>query len=143
MSRSGYTDDIEDQWEHIRWRGRVASAMRGKRGQAFLREMLAALDALPEKKLITNELEQDGAVCAIGSVGLARGIDMRDIDPYDSATVAGTFGIAECMAQEIVYMNDEAFEGYWCKTPEERFTKMRAWVISHIRPDATPESSHE
>ena len=46
MSRSGYTDDMEDMWQHICWRGAVASAIRGRRGQAFLREMLAAMDAI-------------------------------------------------------------------------------------------------
>ena len=55
MSRSGYHDGI-DQWDLIRWRGAVASAIRGKRGQAFLREMLDALDALPEPKLIAHDL---------------------------------------------------------------------------------------
>jgi hypothetical protein len=45
MSRSGYSDDL-DPLALGRWRGRVASAMRGKRGQAFLREMLAAMDAM-------------------------------------------------------------------------------------------------
>lgn len=44
----------------IRWRGAVASAIRGKRGQAFLREMLAALDAMPEKRLIAGSLVFDG-----------------------------------------------------------------------------------
>jgi hypothetical protein len=68
MSRSGYSDDC-DQWDMIRWRGAVASSIRGARGQAFLKEMLAALDALPEPKLIAEELESDGAVCAIGAVG--------------------------------------------------------------------------
>jgi len=47
MSRSGYSDDCDDQWSLICWRGAVKSAIRGKRGQAFLKEMLAALDALP------------------------------------------------------------------------------------------------
>jgi hypothetical protein len=37
MSRSGYSDDLEN-WSLIRWRGAVASAIRGRRGQAFLRE---------------------------------------------------------------------------------------------------------
>jgi hypothetical protein len=149
MSRSGYIDDIDDQWSHIRWRGAVASAMRGKRGQAFLREMLAAMDAMPEKKLIANDLETaDGAVCAIGSVGKARGVDMREIDPENYSLVAGVFGIAEPMAQEIVFMNDEAFifetdaKGFIKKdengkdirlTPEGRFQKMRAWIASQIR----------
>ena len=73
MSRSGYTDDI-DQWDLIRWRGQVASTIRGKRGQAFLLEMWRAMQALPAHKLTRDELENeyDGAVCAsVLSVRLA------------------------------------------------------------------------
>lgn len=132
MSRSGYSEDCDDDLAAGRWRGRVASAMRGKRGQAFLREMLAALDAMPEKRLVAEVLEGvDGAVCAIGSVGKARGIDMSDIDPEDYGKVAATFGIAEPMAQEIVYMNDEYWD--WKITPESRFEKVRAWIVSSIK----------
>lgn len=65
MSRSGYSDECDD-WQLIMWRGAVASSMRGRRGQAFLKETLAALDALPEKKLIDYDLEREGAVCALG-----------------------------------------------------------------------------
>ncbi|MBZ9659827.1 hypothetical protein LB523_12295 [Mesorhizobium sp. ESP-6-4] len=137
MSRSGYSDDIDDTWQWIKWRGQVASAIRGKRGQAFLKEMLAAMDAMPEKKLVANALEADGQVCAIGTVGRARGVDMSKVDPEDYSTVAGTFGIAEPLAQEIVYMNDEAFGSYWCKTPEDRFQAMRAWIVGHIRKEET------
>lgn len=133
MSRSGYSDDC-DGWALIRWRGVVASAIRGKRGQAFLTEMLAAMDALPEKQLVAWELEAHGQVCAIGSVGLARGVDMSKLDPEDSATVAGAFGIAEPLAQEIVWMNDEA--GPWKETPEQRFARMRQWIASNIRAQA-------
>jgi hypothetical protein len=82
MSRAQYSEDI-DGWELIRWRGAVAKAIKGKRGQAFLREMLIALDALPDKRLIARELEKDGEVCAIGSVGKARGIDLSTVDPED------------------------------------------------------------
>jgi len=142
MSRSGYCDDMDDQWAHIRWRGVVASSIRGRRGQAFLTEMLAALDALPEKRLIAHELvvplkcrcswcqRQGAAVCAIGAVGRARGVDMAKLDPEDPYGVAGAFGIAAPLAQEIVYMNDEAWYGL---TPEKRFEKMRAWVASLIK----------
>lgn len=52
MSRSGYADWCDDNWAMIRWRGAVASAVRGKRGQAFLRELATTLDAMPEKRLI-------------------------------------------------------------------------------------------
>ena len=64
MSRSGYTDDGWDdesaQWASIRYAGALKSAMRGKRGQAFLKELLAALDAMPVKRLIREHLEIDG-----------------------------------------------------------------------------------
>jgi hypothetical protein len=125
-----YSDDCDgDMWGHIRWRGAVESARRGKRGQQFLREMLAALDALPEKKLITEELVLDGQVCAIGSVGLARGIDMTKISAEDYDAVAKTFGIAPALVREIEYMNDDA---WYSDTPEQRFVRMRKWIESLI-----------
>ena len=112
MSRSGYSDDIwEDDNRGWLYRGAVKSAFQGRRGQAFLKELLAALDALPVKELVAWELEKDGAVCALGAVGKARGIDMSQLDPEDPDTVAGTFGIARAMACEIVYENDEAQVG--------------------------------
>jgi hypothetical protein len=136
MSRSGYSDDCDDQWEFIMWRGAVKRAMSGARGQAFLKEMLAALDALPEKKLIAHELEADGAVCAIGAVGKSRGVDMASVDPENSDKVASTFGIARAMACEIAYMNDE---GTGRETPEARYERMREWIKSEIRDASTPE----
>ncbi len=131
VSRSGYSEDIEDNWSHIMWRGRVASAIRGKRGQKLLRDLLAALDAMPEKRLTQNVLIEEGEVCALGAVGRARGLDMAQIDPEDIETVAATFDIATPLAREIVWMNDEA---YWQITPEERFQKMRDWVAAQIKP---------
>lgn len=147
MSRSGYTDDTDDTWSFVLWRGAVCSAMSGKRGQAFLKDVLAALDAMPVKALIADELERDGEVCTIGALGKARGINMADIDPDDSETVAGTFGIAPALAREIVYENDEGAavryektdDGkykYIQETPEERFARMRQWVASRIRDPA-------
>ncbi len=59
MSRSGYSDDL-DQGDLNRWRGAVASAIRGKRGQSFLRELLASLDAMPRKELISEAMEASG-----------------------------------------------------------------------------------
>ena len=130
MSRSGYTDDFYDDWSMIRWRGAVASAIRGKRGQAFLRAMLAALDALESRRLIRGDLEHEGEVCAIGAVGKARNLDMTTIDPYDRDTVAGQFGIAQALAAEIAYENDES---YGTESPETRFARMRAWVVGNLR----------
>ena len=130
MSRSGYSDDY-DTTDNV-WRGAVASALHGKRGQAFLREMLAAFDAMPTKRLIDEILEQDGEVCAIGAVGVARKMDMQHFGPENDPDKVGiAFGIASAMAAEIAYQNDEA--AFYTETPEQRFTRMRAWVVSKIR----------
>lgn len=128
MSRAGYSNDLE-QWALIRWRGAVVAAFKGKRGQAFLREMLAALDAMPQKRLVASELEKDGDVCALGCVGRQRGLVQTEIDPEDYEHVAKAFGIAEAMAREIEYHNDE---GEWNETPEQRWTRMRAWVAGQL-----------
>lgn len=134
MSRSGYSDGC-DGWDLIRWRGAVNAAIRGKRGQAFLRELLAALDAMPEKRLIADELrDADGEVCAIGSVGAARGVDMSTLDVEDPDSIAKAFGIASALVQEIEFMNDDDFS--YCNrsaTPEQRWTRMRAWIAEQIR----------
>jgi hypothetical protein len=129
MSRSGYSDDC-DGWELIRWRGAVKAAIRGKRGQAFLREMADALDALPDKRLITHELQtSDGDVCALGSVGLKRGQDMTQLDPEDYDQVAAFFGISQALAREIEALNDD-----WdSEKPEHRWQRMRNWCAEALK----------
>jgi len=133
MSRSGYSDDC-DGWSLIRWRGAVNSAIKGARGQAFLRELRDALDTLPEKKLTPNELEADGEFCALGAVGRQRGIDMKQIDAEDREAVAKSFGIAEALAAEIMFTNDDDFcYGWKQETAEVRWSRVRAWVERHIK----------
>lgn len=144
MSRSGYSDDYDRDAPLEFYRQAVDRAIQGKRGQAFLRELLAALDALPEKNLIAEELEKYGRVCAIGSVGKARGIDMSNVDVTEPTQVAKLFGIAWSMAAEIEYMNDEY--SIRPETPEERFTRMRAWVASQLiewEPLSKPQQAQE
>lgn len=190
MSRSGYSE-IDDQWATIRWRGQVASVKRGQKGQAFFRELLAALDALPEKRLISGELvitehllepnglkweggdpaygyfgkrREDGRyvdeyavpdyrfrewgdeliaadgtacrrgdVCALGALGLVRGIgDMHELDPEEPEAVAHAFGAHDILIREVVDCNDDS--GPIGETPEARFVRVRRWVKSHIRP---------
>jgi len=129
MSRSNYTDDCEYL---ALWRAAVTNALNGKRGQAFLKEMLIVLDAMPVKRLIVEDLIDDvGEVCALGSIGKARGIDLSILDPYDYSSMASVFGIAQCMIQEIEYENDEC--GPWKETPERRYDRIRAWVESQIK----------
>lgn len=135
MSRHGYSedgwDDAESQWRSIRWSGQVASAIRGKRGQAFFVALVEALDAMPEKKLIAGDLEKEGAVCALGCLGRHRGIDMSKLDSENHDALGETFNIAHQLAAEVMYVNDEA----WAKSDEERWARVRAWALRQIRPD--------
>jgi hypothetical protein len=127
VSRSGYSDDFDQQWDLIRWRGAVASAIRGRRGQAFLREMLAALDAMPVKDLTLGALEYGHRVCAIGAVGRVRGVDMSNIDPEDWEQVARAFGISEALVREIAFLNDDY------NHPGRRWAGMRTWVEDMLK----------
>ncbi|WP_315833959.1 hypothetical protein [Bradyrhizobium prioriisuperbiae] len=155
MSRSGYSYDHDDENGALAmYRGMVASATRGKRGQALLKDILIAMNGMPIKQLVADDLERaNGSVCAIGAAGRLRGVDMSILDPEDAESVAGKFNVADCLAREIVYMNDEfGFSGeyefvegvnYWGQrgpyrrmrkeTPEERFSRMRKWVRSQIK----------
>jgi hypothetical protein len=129
MSRSGYSEDL-DSWDLIRWRGQVTSAIRGKRGQQFFRDLVMALDAMPEKVLIAKELENDEGVCALGSLGKARGIDISVIDPENPQQVSEMFNIAQCLAQETVYINDE--RGGWNESPQHRWERVRRWAENQL-----------
>lgn len=139
MNRSNYTEDADDTWALIRWRGAVASAIRGKRGQAFIKELLGTLEAMPEKKLIEKELEKDGQYCALGCVGAARGIEMRYLDVHNSSLLSKTFGIADALVREIEYINDG---DVWVfvnntfnkdDTPERRWKTVRDWCLEHLK----------
>lgn len=137
MSRSGYSEDYEDceLFEQA-----VFRAICGRRGQALLKDMLAALNALPHKRLIANELiSTRGEVCAIASVMIARGIATDgyhfDDDPYNCAErIASKLNIATSLAQEIQHLNDEVCE---CKTPEQRYEYIHSWVRQHIFEEAS------
>lgn len=149
MSRSGYVDDDCDGTLGL-YRHAVHRAITGKRGQQFLRLTLDALDALPVKELEAESLVVGGGYCTLGAVGAAHGMNIERIDPEDPTQVADAFGIAECMAREIVFENDEQGDSWveiqWVKrnyydyiptirkheTPAERWTRMRAWIAEQI-----------
>lgn len=135
MSRSGYSDDCENVQL---WRGAVDRAIQGKRGQNFLRELADAMDAMPEKRLITSELiSETGEMCTIGVVCKARGLDVSNVDVYESKQVGNLVGIARAMAAEIEFENDERRSN---ETPEERWVRMRKWVDEHLITSPTSDS---
>lgn len=135
---------MDDILAHGRWRAQVQSAIRGKRGQAFLSELLAALDAMPEKRLVKQEFETEGEVCTLGCIARQRGIDMSKFDPEDCDVgndIGPALGIAQQLAREIMYENDAFYS--WdpvkgrirddAKEAEARWIYMRKWISEQIR----------
>lgn len=130
MSRSGYTDDCENL---ALWRGTIASATRGKRGQRFFRDLVAALDAMPAKRLSAGELgteDPDGDVCALGSLARAKGARLDEDDTEDYEKLGEVFDIAPPLAREVMYVNDKELPVYPRRdeTPTERWARVRLWA---------------
>jgi hypothetical protein len=165
MSRHGYVDyEGDDPLAEGRWRGAMVAAKRGKRGQAFFRELIEALDAMPEKALAAHSFVQGGEVCALGAVALKRGIDVSEFEPpndenewddeIDHDALAAKFNVAACLAREVMFKNDDGDQWHWedtgevCNgvrygetrkyrthdTPEERWQRMRKWAVRNLLP---------
>ena len=142
MSRSGYSEDCETIQLY---RANVERSIQGKRGQALLRELKDALLALPEKKLCSEFFAntQTGEVCALGAVALHRKIKsgmsvveaIKEIDAKypegeDARSAAKEFNIAECLAAEITFVNDEMWN---YKDDESRYDGVLKWVLDNLK----------
>lgn len=142
MSRSGYTDECENL---NLYRASVERAIRGKRGQALLRDLRHALDAMPTKALAYGMIEKDGEVCALGAVGRLRGVTLPNVSPDDYGEKNGALGtmldIAPSLAAEVQYINDEA--SYSRETPEQRFKRVSKWVDDNLLAAAPSGDSRE
>jgi hypothetical protein len=109
-------------------------SIRGKRGQKFFRNLVAALEAMPQKRLIAEAIdvpygtaERDPwrnpknpsapyliprercGVCALGALARARGINLRGVDPEATGYIAKKLGIADMLAREVTWENDEHY----------------------------------
>lgn len=157
MSRSGYVDEEDEHGQFALWHGRVMSATRGKRGQALLREIEAALLALPTRELIADKFcTKEGEVCALGARAVAarekRGHDRRAAvesiarksramlercgyaDEEYGEAMTEDVDAADCLLKEIQFQNDEC--GPWEETPQARYERMLRWVRAQIKPEA-------
>jgi len=121
----------------ICWRGAVTRAIKGKRGQVFLRELLAALDAMPEKALISSQLrDEQGDVCALGAACAKKEVDPTafDVEDEDHHDPLGrALGIAPALVAEIEYVNDDS-DYRREQDPFNRYARVRKWVEQHIAP---------
>jgi hypothetical protein len=98
--------------------------------------LVEALDGMPEKRLVAEELETtEGGVCALGCLGKARGVPLDGVDTEDHDKLGAMFNVAPLLAREVMFQNDDDF-GYARveETPEQRWTRMRAWAADQIKP---------
>jgi hypothetical protein len=141
--RIGWTDEEDKPGQFAIWHANVNRSVAGKRGQAMLRELHAALLALPEKRLVHEAIAADGEVCAIGAWLVAKreqaGEDRATVlaeyeavsdDDYTDA-VAEEAGAPKLVAWRLVELNDIELDTV---TPEQRYARVLAWVEKVLRP---------
>ena len=75
--RINYTDEEDWPGQFALWDANCRRSIKGKAGQSELRELEAALLALPDKRLIRGSLTDDeGGVCAIACYAKHKGVDL-------------------------------------------------------------------
>lgn len=156
MSRIVYNEDYFDEYDMLRAGGFEANmrkAIRGARGQKLLKELEAALLALPEKRLIREEFavseaaskawvvgfehpKPEPGVCALGCLVLKRKMDEGMTREQAVAWMEEKFG-HELDPNESM---DLAAENL-------RMTRCLAWVIMEANDEfaesMTPEQRYE
>lgn len=140
MSRLYCEDDYDYRQEGLR-AGWIRSAIRGKRGQSFLRELVTALDALPSPELSCGALEDlaTGCCCAFGAVRRLRGPESvklwfhpeeEDTSPDD---LAKPFGVSLTLAWAVVQANEDMNESNTEQGRRRRWADVRAWAMRHLQ----------
>lgn len=159
--RIGYSEDEDFAGQFELWQANCRRSLQGKKGQAALRELEAALLALPDKRLIEGEMiDKDGDVCAIGALAKHKGRDLLaephvgDPDEFggdgEMEEIGVELGMPRLVAWKVVCKNDIEIRGHyqtlpgpyrWPQefpqayvpvTPETRYQKMLAWVRQQI-----------
>lgn len=135
------------------WQQAARNALRGRKGQAVLRELRAALLALPEPRLIEGRFCSGLDVCPLGALakqrlaagstipwGRAPFTSMEELEErlgeeleeeWTTVDLGEAMGLKKTLAWTIAYENDE---GNWnTETPEQRYQRMQSWVEGQLR----------
>jgi hypothetical protein len=135
--RIGYSEDEDFPGQFALYQANCRRSIKGKEGQAVLRELEQALLALPAKRLIADELRNaEGEVRAVGALAKYRGVEKTEADPEDMEEVGVELGMPRLVAWKVVCLNDIELGGYGyglvSVTPEERYVKVLEWVRRQI-----------
>ena len=152
MSRFGDCEDDGEGPSPVLWQQTVANALRGRRGQAVLRELREALLGLPQPRLIVGALVREGEVCALGALAgrrLAAGpltlkgcgdetriatslaeleamVGQEAQDEFSIMEFGRQMGLTGALSWAVAFENDE---GSWNReTPEQTFRRVLYWV---------------
>lgn len=140
---------------HEFWRQAARNALRGRKGQAVLRELREALLALSASRLLKGYFCHDGEVCALGALakyrlergqaipatfGRAQYTRLEEIeraedveDEYTTMYLGEKMGLKKTLAWAVAWENDEG--GWDSDTPEQRYQRMSRWVEGQIAPE--------
>ena len=139
--RITYNEDEGYPGQFALWEANCRRSIRGRRGQAELKQLEAALRALPQQRLTKDTLVEGDDVCAIGAYARYKGFTLADYDPEDETDQVGVAaGMPRLVAWSVVAQNDLHCNTFWGiplvrdMTPEERYVKVLAWVRGHIVP---------
>ena len=129
MSRVSFSEEEYFPGQFDLWQANCLRSIKGQKGQVALRELEQALLALPEKRLIREELITEDGVCAIGALALYRNYEPEADPECEMEEVGIELGLPRLVAWKIVAMNDEELHRRYDKeigksveiTPEERY----------------------
>jgi hypothetical protein len=142
MSRSGYSEDYDYDSggapPEFYWQA-LDNAMRGKRGQALLRDIAAGMDAMEHKVLVKGFLRDGGAFCMVGVATNVRNVNLEDIPDgelfeqdagYWITKLARRLNVAQCVIASLIWQNDEF--GAPNESPAGRWRRIRSWIDVEI-----------
>lgn len=163
MSRSGWSDDWGDDFpgQTGLFRGNVDRSIGSKKGQQRLRELKAALEAMPIKELAREVFLQSSEACALGvwadhhiAIDATKRGELAAFngDDDDTADMLGPSGWPRLVVKDVVYENDREMYLYnevegpqvnWSgphgpvryrrdETAAERYTRVLEWVNERI-----------
>ena len=140
MSRLYQEDYDFEPWMPGQQAGALKSAIRGRRGQRLLLDLVAGLDALSVPELSAGALEDEatGCCCALGAVRRYRGAAAvplcfdpmeKDLEPPNFAEA---FDVAPALAWAVVDSNEGWSDSNQESARRQRWARVRAWAVKHL-----------
>ena len=138
--RIGYSEDEDRPGQFALWHANCDRQIASKKGQAAMRELEAALIAMPNKRLIKEGVACEGELCTVGvlvvAIKVRKGADqdvliseLEDVDE-DTDDWAEREGVPRLVAWKLVELND--ILGNASETPEHRYERVLDYVRSEI-----------